>query len=142
MDVPIILNKILQNTRDMKYTIASLIACLSASTVDAGSSFWGPGGFWGEGGFWGDQPRVVWEKKRAYCHFTTDYYDWTKPRFLVDIDQWTKDGEVDSFKMALQAYNVGAHGDMLSVNSYGEADCAGDATVVVDGGVTVRSRWH
>ena len=44
--------------------------------------------------------------------------------------------------MSMQSYNVGADGDMLSINSYGSADCAGDATTVVDGGVWVTSRWH
>ena len=115
----------------MKYTIASLIACLCASSVEASHNSW-----------WWYQPRVVIEKKQAYCHFTTDYYDWSKPRFLFDLYQRSKDGEVDSFKVALQSYNVGAHGDKLSVNSYGEADCAGDATTVVDGGIAVYSRWH
>ena len=43
--------------------------------------------------------------------------------------------------MNLQAYNVGDSGDKLSINSYASADCAGDATTVVDGGVTVYSRW-
>ena len=135
----------------MKYTIASLIACLSASSVyashrepastetsEASSEAKSHNSWW----WWHHQPAPVIEKKQAYCHFTEDYYDWSKPRFLFDLYQRSKDGEVDSFKVALQSYNVGADGDMLSVNSYGEADCAGDATTVVDGGITVHSRWH
>ena len=44
--------------------------------------------------------------------------------------------------MSLQSYNVGSDGDALSVTSYGSADCAGDATTVVDGDVWVKSRWY
>ena len=40
----------------------------------------------------------------------------------------------------MQGYNFGEGGDKLSVNRFEEADCAGDATSVSDGGITVRSR--
>ena len=118
----------------MKYTIASLIACLCASSVEASYDGW----------WWYQQPKVVIEKKQAFCHFTTtiyDHFDLSVPRFLFDLHQVSKDGEVDSFKLAMQASNIDAPSP-LSVNSYGEADCAGDATTVVDGGIYVRSRWH
>jgi len=41
----------------------------------------------------------------------------------------------------MQAYNFGDGGDKLSVNRFEGEDCAGDATSVTDGGITVRERW-
>jgi hypothetical protein len=63
------------------------------------------------------------------------------PRFLFDLYQKGPDDSPYFFTTKMQAYNVGEHGDMLSINSFGDADCAGDATSVSDGGVTVRARW-
>ena len=49
----------------------------------------------------------------------------------------------------MQAYNVGSSdrgdgkGDLLLVNGFGEADCAGDATSMIDGDdhVHVKEKW-
>ena len=41
----------------------------------------------------------------------------------------------------MQAYNIGEGGDKLSVNRFEGEDCAGDATSVSDGGITVWERW-
>jgi len=65
----------------MKF-IASLIACLTANEVLGGVS--------AKGGHWD------WftEKKYAYCHYTEDYYNWSKPRMLFDLYQRGADDNV------------------------------------------------
>ena len=118
----------------MKFTIA-LIASLGAVNASHSSAWWSNDWFW-------THQKVVYEQKEAYCHYTEDYNDWSKPRFLFDLYQIGTDAGVESFKMSLQSYNVGADGDALSVASYGAKDCAGDATTVVDGDIWVKSRWH
>ena len=60
---------------------------------------------------------------------------------LVDLNQIGSDDSPYSFKLKMQAYNIGARGDKLSLNSFAGEDCAGDATSVADGSVWVSERW-
>ena len=60
---------------------------------------------------------------------------------LFDLNQVGSDDSVHSFKIKMQAYNIGSGGDKLSVNRFAGVDCAGDATTVADGSVWVQSRW-
>ena len=114
----------------MKF-IASLVACLAANQVLAADE---PKGAKGHYPWW-------IERKLAYCHYAEDIDDWTAPRFLFNLHQKGSDDDVYGFKIGMQGYNFGEGGDKLSVNRFEEADCAGDATSVSDGGITVRSRW-
>ena len=60
---------------------------------------------------------------------------------LFDLNQVGSDDNPYSFKVKMQAYNIGARGDKLSVNRFAGMDCAGDATTVADGSVWVSERW-
>ena len=108
--------------------VASLIACLTANEVMAAGS---AKGHWD----W------FFDRKYAYCHSAEDFYNWTAPRMLFDLSQNGPDDNVKRFKMGMVAYNIGEDGDMLSINRFDGEDCAGDATTVVDGKVTVKERW-
>jgi len=84
---------------------------------------------------------VADETKTASCHFTEDYSDKSKPSFLVDLFQKGADDNPLSFKMQLQVDNMEEHDDHLSMNRFDSADCAGDATTVIDGNIVVKSRF-
>jgi len=116
-----------QHELDMKF-IASLVACLAANYALAKDS---PKGHY---------PWFV-ERKLAYCHYAEDINDWTLPRMLFTLNQKGPDDDVYGFKIGLQARNIGEGGDKLSINRFEGEDCAGDATSVSDGGVTVWERW-
>ena len=60
---------------------------------------------------------------------------------LFTLNQYGPDDNVYGFKIGLQAYNIGEGGDKLSVNRFEGEDCAGDATSVSDGGITVWEGW-
>ena len=63
----------------MKYTLTSLIAYLSANEVNAQ---------WGYNGFYSG-----YDIKWAKCHYAEDYYDWYKPRFMVELSQIGPDND-------------------------------------------------
>ena len=60
---------------------------------------------------------------------------------LFELFQTGPDSNPQSFKMKMQAYNIGDKGDKLTVNRFDGEDCQSDATSVIDGGVRVRSRY-
>ena len=70
----------------MKYTLTSLIAYLSANEVNAQ---WGYDAFYS--GYW--DYYYYYEIKWAKCHYYEDYYDWYKPRFMVELSQIGPDND-------------------------------------------------
>ena len=72
----------------MKYTIASLIACLSANEANAQ---WGYGGHWSHGR----------TEKYARCHYTEDMSDWSKARMMFDLNQRGSDAMPYSFRIKM-----------------------------------------
>merc|ERR1712038_1306861 len=108
-----------QQDQDMKF-IASLLASLTAQQVLAKDWFL--------------------DKKQAYCHYAQDYNDWTQPRMMFGLKQKGSDEDVKSFKIGMQAFNMGEKDDTLHINRFEEINCGGDATIV-DGGIPVISFW-
>ena len=60
---------------------------------------------------------------------------------FFELLQMGPDSNPSSFKLKMQAYNIGERHDKLTVNRFDGEDCQSDATSVVDGGVRVGSRW-
>ena len=60
---------------------------------------------------------------------------------LFELLQMGPDINPQSFKLTMQAYNIGEKDDKLTVNRFEGEDCQGDGTSAFDGGVKVRSRW-
>ena len=112
----------------MKYTIASLIAYLSANEANAQRRY---------GGYWGHYYHNFHQIKQARCHYTEDYYDWYKPRMLIELNQIGPDEDPQKFELKLQAYSMGMNGEYLTVNSFKGEECKGESTPVADGSVLV-----
>lgn len=55
-----------------------------------------------------------------------------------DLFQSGPDDRPNTFKLKMKAYNIGEHGDVLSVNRFDGDECQGDSTTVIDGKVRVQ----
>ena len=58
-----------------------------------------------------------------------------------DLFQSGPDDGPNIFKLKMQAYNIGAEGDELTINRFVGDECQRGATTVVDGGIYVKEHF-
>ena len=88
----------------MKFTLASLIVGLYAGQVNATLV----------------KPKhySFHDSKAGICQYSEDIDDLMKPRAEFNLFQVGPDSDIYSFKLKMQAYNIGAPGDVLTVNRF------------------------